>query len=273
VQTAFITHAACLKHFLESGHPDSPARLMAINDQLIAGGMYDFLRHYDAPRANRVQLERVHGAAYLDSLEAAAPREGLVRFGEETWMNPDSLEAALHAAGAVVKGVELIMAGEVTNAFCSIRPPGHHACRELAMGMCLLNNVAVGAAHALAAHGLKRVAIADFDVHHGNGTEDIFRDDPRVLLCSLFQHPLYPNTGMTGSDHVINVPLAEGTDGAGMRSTGDDFHLRRLRRSLAGPDRRSGLYRNRLRLDHRTDQGGCRKVVCRAYCLGTGRRL
>jgi acetoin utilization deacetylase AcuC-like enzyme len=109
------------------------------------------------------------------------------------------------------------MAGKVANAFCNIRPPGHHASRDQAMGFCLLNNVAVGVAHALAAHGLNRIAIADFDVHHGNGTEDIFRDDPRVLLCSLFQHPLYPYTGLTGSDHIINVPLAEGTDGAGMR--------------------------------------------------------
>lgn len=217
MQTAFITHPACLKHLVEHGHPDSPARLMAIKDQLIASGLYDFLHHYEAPRASRVQLERVHTAAYLDSVVAAAPREGLVEIGAESWMNPDTLEAALHAAGAVVLGTDLVMTGKAANAFCSIRPPGHHANRDQAMGMCLINNVAVGAAHALAAHGLSRIAIADFDVHHGNGTEDIFRDDPRVLLCSLFQHPLYPHTGSIGNDHVINVPLAEGTDGAGLR--------------------------------------------------------
>lgn len=217
MQTAFITHPACLKYQIETGHPDSPARLMAIADQLIAGGLHDFLQHYTAPRASREQLERVHAPSYLDSLAASAAQQGLIEVGTEAWMNPDALEAALHAAGAAVLGVDLVMAGKVANAFCNIRPPGHHAGRAQAMGMCLLNNVAVGAAHALAAHGLKRIAIADFDVHHGNGTEDIFRDDPRVLLCSLFQHPLYPHTGGTGNDHVINVALAEGTDGAGMR--------------------------------------------------------
>ncbi|HWS02315.1 MAG TPA: histone deacetylase family protein [Gammaproteobacteria bacterium] len=215
--TAFITHPACLKHQMEPGHPESPARLMAITDQLIASGLHDFLRHYEAPRASRVQLERVHAAAHLDTLAAAAPREGLVNVGPDICMNPGTWEAALHAAGAVVLGTDLVMAGTLANAFCSIRPPGHHANRDQAMGFCLLNNVAVGAAHALAAHGLTRIAIADFDVHHGNGTEDIFRDDPRVLLCSLFQHPLYPHTGLTSNDHVINVPLPRGTDGAGLR--------------------------------------------------------
>lgn len=217
MQTAFITHPACLKHHVETGHPDSPARLMAIEDQLIASGLYHFLQYHEAPRASRAQLERVHTAAYLDRLTAVSPTDGLIAIGADTWMNPDTLEAALHAAGAVVLGTDLVMAGMVANAFCSIRPPGHHASREQAMGLCLINNVAVGAAHALAAHGLNRIAIADFDVHHGNGTEDIFRDDSRVLLCSLFQHPLYPHTGSASSDHVINVPLAEGTDSAGMR--------------------------------------------------------
>ncbi len=217
MQTAFITHPTCLKYTIETGHPDSPARLMAIEDQLIASGLYHFLQHHEAPRASRAQLERVHTTAYLDRLSAAAPSEGLVAVGADTWMNPFTLEAALHAAGAVILGTDLVMAGKVANAFCSIRPPGHHASRDQAMGLCLFNNVAVGAAHALAAHGLSRIAIADFDVHHGNGTEDIFRDDPRVLMCSLFQHPFYPHTGATGSDHIINVPLAEGTDGAGMR--------------------------------------------------------
>lgn len=217
MQTAFITHSACLKHHVERGHPDSPARLMAIEDQLIASGLYHFLQHHEAPRASRAQLERVHDAEYLDRLAAVSPSAGLIAIGADTWMNPDTLEAALHAAGAVVLGTDLVMAGMVANAFCNIRPPGHHASREQAMGLCLINNVAVGAAHALAAHGLSRIAIADFDVHHGNGTEDIFRDDPRVLLCSLFQHPLYPHTGSAGSDHVINVPLAEGTDSVGMR--------------------------------------------------------
>ncbi len=217
MQTAFITHPACLKHMVEPGHPDSPARLMAIEDQLIASGLYHFLQHHEAPRATRAQLQRIHTAEYLDKLTAAAPREGLIEIGADTWMNPDTLDAALHAAGAVILATDLVMAGTAGNAFCSIRPPGHHASRDQAMGLCLLNNVAVGAAHALAAHGLSRIAIADFDVHHGNGTEAIFRDDPRVLLCSLFQHPLYPHTDSIGNDHVINVPLSEGMDGSDLR--------------------------------------------------------
>lgn len=217
MQTAFITHPACLNYHAEPGHPESPARLMAITDQLIASGVYDFLQHFEAPRANRVQLERVHTAAYLERLNAAVPLTGRIEVGAEIWMNPGTLEAALHAAGAAVLGTDLVMAGKVANAFCSIRPPGHHASHEHAMGLCLINNVAVAAAHALAAHGLTRIAIADFDVHHGNGTEDIFRDDPRVLLCSLFQHPLYPHTGLSGNEHIINVPLAAGAAGAEVR--------------------------------------------------------
>jgi len=153
VQTAFITHPACLKHIIESEHPDSPARLMAIQDQLIAGGLNDFLHHYEAPRASQAQLERVHTAAYLDKLAAVAPCDGLIAVGADSWMNPDTLEAALHAAGAAVLGTDLVMAGKVANAFCSVRPPGHHANSGQAMGFCVLNNVAVGAAHALAAHG------------------------------------------------------------------------------------------------------------------------
>lgn len=218
VQTAFITHPACLKHDVEPGHPDSPARLMAIEDQLIASGLHQFLQHHEAPRASRAQLERVHAGNYIDRLTAASPRAGIVAVGADTWMNAHTLDAALHAAGAAILGTDLVMAGTVANAFCNVRPPGHHASRDQARGLCLFNNVAVGAAHALAAHGLKRIAIADFDVHHGDGTEEIFRDDPRVLFCSLFQHPLYPHADMTGSDHVVHVPLAEGTDGAGMRS-------------------------------------------------------
>ncbi|MBI5460607.1 MAG: histone deacetylase family protein [Gammaproteobacteria bacterium] len=217
MQTAYITHPACLKHYIDPGHPESPARLMAIEDQLIASGLHHILQHHDAPRVSREQLERVHTSEYIDQLEAASPHAGLIALDADTWMNPDTLEAALHAAGAAILGTDLVMAGKVANAFCSIRPPGHHASRDHAMGFCLFNNVAVGVAHALATHGLRRIAIADFDVHHGNGTEDIFRDDPRVLLCSLFQHPLYPHTGADNSDHIVNVPLAAGTDGTGMR--------------------------------------------------------
>lgn len=219
MQTAFITHPACLKHDMGGYHPESPARLVAVQNQLIADGLFDFLQQHEAPRASREQLARVHSAHYLDAIEAVSPREGMAYLDPDTAMNPYTLEAALRAAGAVVQAVDLVMDGTVENAFCSVRPPGHHATRDRAMGFCIFNNVAVGAAHALAAHGLQRVAIADFDVHHGNGTEDIFAAEPRVMLCSTFQHPFYPHSGAgSGSDHIINVPLPAGTNGTGFRA-------------------------------------------------------
>ena len=219
MQTAFITHPACLKHDMGGYHPESPARLTVIQDHLIAGGLYSLLQHHDAPRAEREQLERVHSRQYIDKIEAVAPQHGIVQLDPDTAMNPFSLEAALRAAGAAVLGTDLIMGGKAENAFCNIRPPGHHATRDQSMGFCIFNNVAVGVAHALAAHGLQRVAIADFDVHHGNGTEDIFTDDPRVMLCSTFQHPFYPYRGAdSGSDHIINVPLPAGTGGEGFQT-------------------------------------------------------
>jgi acetoin utilization deacetylase AcuC-like enzyme len=219
MQTAFITHPACLKHDMGHGHPESPARLKAIDDQLIASGIYSFLQHHEAPRATLEQLARVHAAGYIHAIEAAAPQQGLAALDADTAMNPYTLEAALRAAGAAVLATDLVMAGKVENAFCNVRPPGHHATRNRAMGFCIFNNVAVGVAHAMAQYGLKRVAIADFDVHHGNGTEDIFKDDPRVMLCSTFQHPFYPYCGAdSGNDHIINVPLAARTAGEGFRA-------------------------------------------------------
>jgi acetoin utilization deacetylase AcuC-like enzyme len=167
-------------------HPECPERLTAIHDQLTVAALEN-LREYEAPLATREQLLRVHTAAYLDLIETSAPATGLIRLDPDTAMNPDSLEAALRAAGAVVMATDKVMSGEVDNAFCNVRPPGHHATRDQSMGFCIFNNVAVGVAHALAQYGLQRVAIVDFDVHHGNGTEDIFHDDPRVMLCSTFQ--------------------------------------------------------------------------------------
>jgi acetoin utilization deacetylase AcuC-like enzyme len=192
-------------------HPECPERIHAIEDQLIASGLFGFLQHYEAPEATLEQLLRVHDAAYVESIKSAAPHQGSVELDGDTRMNPFTYPAALRAAGAVVMGVDLVMAGKVENAFCNIRPPGHHAEKAQAMGFCIFNSIAVGAAHALAVHGLSRVAIADFDVHHGNGTEHIFHDDPRVMLCSTFQHPFYPYGGAdSGNDHIINVPLAAG---------------------------------------------------------------
>ncbi len=219
MQTAYITHPLCLKHDMGADHPESPARIHAIEDMLIASGLFDFLQQHEAPEATREQLLRVHDAGYLDFIAAAAPQQGRLLLDGDTEMNPYTYLAALRAAGAAVLAVDLMMAGKVENAFCNIRPPGHHAVRGQAMGFCIFNNVAVAAAHALEHYGLQRVAIADFDVHHGNGTEDIIRDDPRVLLCSTFQHPFYPHLGADSSnDHIVNVPLAAGTGSEGFRA-------------------------------------------------------
>lgn len=209
---AFISHPDCEKHEISPNHPERPQRLAAIMDRMIASGIDGRLQHQQAPQATRDQLLRVHDSSYVDLIYANIPEQGCVWLDGDTAMNPHTVDAALRAAGAVVHGVDLVMAGDVNAAFCSIRPPGHHAERNRAMGFCIFDNIAVGAAHALSEHGLERIAIVDFDVHHGNGTEDIFRNEPRVLFCSSFQHPFYPGTGAdTVSDHIINIPLPAGT--------------------------------------------------------------
>ncbi len=219
LQTAYISHPLCLKHDMGAHHPECPARIHAVEDQLIASGLFGYLQHHEAPEATREQLLRVHDEAYLDAIADAAPSTGSVALDGDTTMNPFTYPAALRAAGAAVMAVDLVMAGQVENAFCNIRPPGHHAERAQAMGFCIFNNVAVGAAHAMAAHGLSRVAIADFDVHHGNGTENIFLAEPRVMLCSTFQHPFYPYCGAdSGNEHILNVPLAAGSGGGVFRA-------------------------------------------------------
>jgi acetoin utilization deacetylase AcuC-like enzyme len=221
MHTAYLTHPICAKHFIADWHPESPTRLAAIDDRLHAAHLYDYLYHFHhPPLATREQLTRVHAADYVDYIFASAPKQtgGHFELDPDTAMNEHSLAAALHAAGAGVQAVDKIMAGKVQNAFCAVRPPGHHATRSQAMGFCIFNNVAIAAAHALDEYGLERVAIVDFDVHHGNGTEDIFRDDPRAMLCSTFQHPFYPNSGAdTVSDHIVNVPLPAGTTGKAYR--------------------------------------------------------
>jgi acetoin utilization deacetylase AcuC-like enzyme len=209
--TAFITHPSFLLHEMGPYHPECPERLMAISDRLIASGIDHYLLHHTAPAATREQIARVHGDAYLDEIDAASPEAGLHYIDPDTALNPHSLTAARHAAGAVVLAVDLVMRKECKTVFCAVRPPGHHAERRRAMGFCLFNNVAVGAAHAMAAHGIERVAIVDFDVHHGNGTEDIFQGDERVLMVSTFQHPLYPYCGVDNpAPNMVNVPLAAG---------------------------------------------------------------
>lgn len=219
MHTAYITHPSCLKHDMGSDHPECPARIHAIEDQLIASGLLQFLDQHVARAASREELGRVHTPDYIESVFQLSPTAGLVYLDGDTAMNPHTLEAALHAAGAALQAVDLVLSGKAANAFCNIRPPGHHAGRSGAAGFCIFNNVALAAAHALECHGLQRVAIADFDVHHGNGTEDIFHDDPRVMLCSTFRHPYYPHMGAhSGNEHIINVPLPAGTAGAEFRA-------------------------------------------------------
>jgi len=199
-------------------HPECPDRLTAIRDQLIASGLDAQLVHHEAPAATAEQLARVHDRRYVDAIEAASPASGLRYLDPDTALNPHSVSAARHAAGAVVHGVDLVCGGEHQTAFCAVRPPGHHAESRRAMGFCVFNSVAVGAAHALAVHGLSRVAIVDFDVHHGNGTEEMFSDEPRVLMVSTFQYPLYPYSGVDNpAPNMVNVPLSAGSGGAEFR--------------------------------------------------------
>ena len=216
---SIISHADCALLDLGPHHPESPARLSAIQDQLLASGLDIILQHYDAPPADREQLCRVHDAEYVDQVFLMAPEEEQVWLESDTPMTPYSLQAALHAAGAVVLGVDLVMSEQTQSVFCNVRPPGHHAEHDKAMGFCIFNNIAVGAAHALHTYQLKRVAIVDFDVHHGNGTEDIFRQVKEILLCSTFQHPFYPFTGtQIESENIINVPLPAGSDSKSFRT-------------------------------------------------------
>ena len=211
---AYISHRDCVLHDMGPGHPEQPARLSAIDNRLIASGLGMLLQQYDAPLARRAQLEAVHDPDYIERIFASSPAKGLVWVDADTAMNRNSLDAALRAAGAVVLGVDLVLQAKAEQVFCAVRPPGHHAERGRAMGFCLFNNIAVGAYHALKNHGLKRVAIVDFDVHHGNGTEDIVAGDEQVLFCSTFQHPFYPHSGYnSAAPNIINVPLAAGSDG------------------------------------------------------------
>jgi len=218
MSAAFITHPECLKHEMGAHHPEQPARLSAIEDQLIASGVAPYITRYEAPLATDEQLARVHPIEYVRAIRELAPKQGTVHLDPDTAMNPWSLQAALRAAGAAVLAVDLTLSNKAKTAFCAVRPPGHHACRARPMGFCIFNNVAVAARHALQAHGLERVAIIDFDVHHGNGTEDIFEGDEQVLMASIFQHPFYPYSGTDNpAANMFNVPLAAGAGGRELR--------------------------------------------------------
>ena len=226
---AYISHPDCQLHDMGHYHPEQPARLSAINDRLIATGLDMVLHQYDAPLAKRELLEAAHDPAYVDQIFAASPAEGVIWLDGDTAMNPHSLTAALRAAGAVAMGVDLVMEGKAKHVFCGVRPPGHHAEHHRAMGFCLFNNIAVGAYHALNRYDLERVAIVDFDVHHGNGTEDIVTGDERVLFCSTFQHPFYPHSGFDSTAaNIVNTPLASGSNGMAFREAVETQWLPRL---------------------------------------------
>ena len=214
------------------GHPERPDRFRAIMGALEDPRFSGLLRR-EAPAAAMEALLRVHPVAYVAALAAAEPREGLARIDADTAMSPGTWQAALRGAGGAVAAVDAVMKGEAQNAFVAMRPPGHHAERATAMGFCFLNSAAIAARHAQAAHGAERVAIVDFDVHHGNGTQDIFWDDASVMYASTHEMPLYPGTGARGErgaqDTIVNAPLTAGDDGAVFRAAMETAILPRLR--------------------------------------------
>ena len=229
MKTAYITHADCLRHEMGAGHPECPDRLNAVNEEMRSTGLLEQLRCLEAPLAGADDLKRVHRAAYVDAIFEAAPTEGYVQLDPDTAMNQYSLAAAQRAAGAGVLAVDEVMAGRSLNAFCAVRPCGHHATQVRSMGFCIFNNIGVAAAYALEKKGLERVAIIDFDVHHGNGTEDMFSPKhwhERVLMASFFQHPFYPYSGTSNpAPNMVNVPLAAGSGGAAAKEAFDKHWL------------------------------------------------
>lgn len=225
--TALITHAECYDHVTPPGHPEQVARLDAVLNSLKDNDLLQI----SAPLAAEDDLCRAHPKAHVDAVRAAAPEAGWRSLDSDTHMSPGTLAAAYRAAGGAVRAVDAVMTDEAQNAFVAMRPPGHHAERETAMGFCFFGNVAIAAKHALDHHGLARVAIVDFDVHHGNGTQNLVEDDPRILFISTHQAPLYPGTGAadeTGVGNVLNIPLAEGTDGSAYRKLFDTAIAPRL---------------------------------------------
>jgi acetoin utilization deacetylase AcuC-like enzyme len=225
--TLLFTHPACLEHDPGSYHPESPDRLRAVLAAL-DGEEFAAVERREAPRVDRADLARVHPHAYVEAVLEAVPASGHVGLDADTIVSPGSGEAALRAAGAVCAAVDAVMAGEARNAFCAVRPPGHHAEPARPMGFCLFNNVAVGALRARHAHGLTRAAVIDFDVHHGNGTQAMFEADPDLFYASTHQYPLYPGTGGAGErgvGNIVNVPLRPGAGSAPFRQAFSDVIL------------------------------------------------
>ena len=209
--TAYISHADCALHNPGLGHPESMGRLKAIQQKLESSELWPRLVHCEAPEAPWSAVTAVHTPAYVESIKARFPLKRNIDIDGDTTLSDFSLDAARRAAGACVHAVDLVMAHAVHNAFCAVRPPGHHACVDRAMGFCVFNNVAIAAQHAIDAYRLKRVLIVDFDVHHGNGTENAFSNNPKVLMCSIFQSPLYPfSGGLDVADNMVNCPIMPG---------------------------------------------------------------
>ena len=231
--TALFTHSACLDHDPGPSHPERPARLQAVLDVLQAPE-FAALEWREAPRADAAQVARAHSTAYVEEILAAVPVSGRVGLDPDTYLSPGSGEAALRAAGAVCGAVDAVMAGEVANAFCAVRPPGHHAEPHRVMGFCLFNSVAVGALHARDAHGLRRIAVMDFDVHHGNGTQARFWDDRELFYASTHQSPLYPGTGRAEErgvgGNILNVLLSPMAGSVEFRRAMDDSVIPALKR-------------------------------------------
>ena len=217
-KTALLTHQDCAKHEISAGHPEQPARMKAVLDALEANGLIASLEQIEATEAQREHLLLAHPAAYVDAIFDASPTSGSVQLDADTAMNEYSLRAARLGAGAGIQSVDLLMQGEIKRTFCCVRPPGHHAENSTAMGFCFFGSVAIAALHALQQPGIEKVAIIDFDVHHGNGTEDLIGEHPDIFFCSSFQHPLYPGKfGENVPGRKINIPLSSGTDGATFR--------------------------------------------------------
>lgn len=215
---AYLHHDAVARHDMGSWHPECPERVRVIHDRLLSSGLLDWMLSVEAPLATREQLLRAHTERHVDALARLAPTSGCVRIDPDTMMNQWTQQAALRAAGAVVKATELVVAGEASSAFCNVRPPGHHATADAAMGFCFYNNVAVGIRHALDVLGVERVALFDFDVHHGNGSEDILAGDERVLMLSTFQRGIYPHTGERPlGDNIVSLGLPAYSGGQQMR--------------------------------------------------------
>ncbi len=229
--TLLLSHPVCLEHDTGPGHPERADRLRAI-EKVLADKHFDALIREKAPLGKNEDIERAHPAEYVQAIEAAVPQDGRIHIDGDTVMSPKSLEASKRAVGAGIRAVDQVMSGSVQNAFCAIRPPGHHAEIARAMGFCLFNSVAVAAHHARKAYGLERVAVVDFDVHHGNGTQDIFWSDKDLFYGSTHQMPLFPGTGAvseTGVGNIFNAPLRAGDDGNQFREAIEQRILASLR--------------------------------------------